>query len=117
MRLDSVRFEAQADESDVPGIRQGAKAVVTLDAFPGREHATSVLAIGSTAVPTNSGCTAFPVTMRLSGAGLRVGMAGNASVEVTSVPNALVLPLDAVRESGGRSFVYVARAGTWPVGS
>ncbi|MDI6692059.1 MAG: efflux RND transporter periplasmic adaptor subunit [Anaerosomatales bacterium] len=111
--LDDLTFEAQVDEADVVNVKPGMKATVLLDSLPGRSFATTVERIGVASVVTPTGGTAFPVILRLSGAKETVllGMNGTAEIVVESLPDVLSVPVEAVLDDGGKSYVYVVRDG------
>jgi RND family efflux transporter MFP subunit len=113
VRLEALRFNAQADEADVARIKPGAKATVSLDAFPGHDIATKVSAVRPDAVLTSTGGTAFPVLLTLAGSGkdLRIGMTGNVTISIEDVKDAVTVPVEALFEEGGASHVFVVRDG------
>lgn len=111
--FDALVFDAQVDESDIAGIKPGAKATVTLDALPGKSVATTVERIDKTAVATTTGGTAFSVLMRLDGASdrLLLGMNGSADIEVRSLPDAVTVPIEALVQEGASEYVFVVADG------
>jgi multidrug efflux pump subunit AcrA (membrane-fusion protein) len=111
--MGDLTFEAQVDEADVVNVRPGMKATVLLDSLPGRSFATSVERIGSASVITPTGGTAFPVVFRLVNAEKTVllGMNGTAEIVVESLPDVLSVPIEAVLDEGGGSYVYTVRDG------
>lgn len=111
--LDDLAFEAQVDEADVVNVKPGMKATVLLDSLPGRSFATTVERIGTASVVTPTGGTAFPVVLRLVGAKdtVLLGMNGTAEIVVESLPDVLSVPVEAVLDDAGTSYVYVVRDG------
>lgn len=108
----ALKFVADVDEADVSRIHGGDKVTVTLESFPGMDFPTNVKTIVTTAVKTKEGATVFPTTMPLAGVKRgRVGMTGNALIEVEAVKDALKLPAEALFEADGRSYVYVVKNG------
>ena len=109
---DSLKFVADVDEADVGRIAAGDTVTITLESFPGREFASEVKTVLPAAKKTTDGATVFPATMPLTGIKRgRIGMTGNALIEVDAVENALTIPAEALFEKDGRSFVYVLKGG------
>lgn len=57
----------------------------------------------------------FPVYMQLdddAAEGLLIGMKGDVEIEVSSVPNVLTIPVEALFDEGGTSYVYLVENGT-----
>ncbi|MCL4078198.1 efflux RND transporter periplasmic adaptor subunit [Coriobacteriia bacterium Es71-Z0120] len=111
--LDDLTFEAQVDEADVVNVKPGMKATVVLDSLPGRSFATTVERIGTASVVTPTGGTAFPVVFRLANAKETVllGMNGTAEIVVESLQDVLSVPIEAVLDDAGTSYVYTVRDG------
>jgi multidrug efflux pump subunit AcrA (membrane-fusion protein) len=89
-------------------------ADVTLDSFAGETFKTKVTRINAAAQPTATGGTIFPVEllMRDTGKNILIGMKGDATLRVSSIPNALTIPLEALFNEGGTSYVYKVEGGT-----
>lgn len=105
---DALRFEAAVDEADIAGVQVGQAATVTLDAFAGRPFTGTVEAIRPAAVATSTGGVAFTTTITLDAAGARLltGMTGDADIATDSIPNALVVPVQAVVTDGSSRAVW-----------
>ncbi|QLQ16893.1 MAG: efflux RND transporter periplasmic adaptor subunit [Micropruina sp.] len=103
-----LRFEAQVDEADVARVKTGQKAAVNLDAFPSKPVAGKVSLIKGTSVKTDTGGNAYPTRITLdSTKGVLRGMSGSADIAVSSVPDALVVPIQAVLADGSKRYVFV----------
>lgn len=113
VRMDALRFSAEADEGDVARIQVGDKATVTLEAFPGHGFSTRVSAIQPAAVPTKNGGSAFPVLLSLSGSKkpLRIGMNGSVDIAVEAVADAVVIPMEALLEDTNGTYAFVVSRG------
>jgi len=111
--FDSLLFNAQVDEADVAKVKEGQAVYITLDAIPAETFETVVERIDRTSVLTPTGGTAFPVLMRLRDAGDRVllGMNGSVDIEIDTVQNAVTVPVEAVLDDAGESYVFVVRGG------
>lgn len=105
----SLRFDAQVDEADIAGVQSGQAASVTLDAFAGQTFAGTVAAVRPVAVSTTTGGVAFTVVVTLDAGGrtLMNGMTGDADIATASIPDALVVPVQAVVSDGTRRRVWV----------
>lgn len=108
-QLDSTFFSAEVDETDIAKVKNGLKAKISLDAFPGETFEAKVNRISPLAVLTTSGGTAFPVYVPIDSVGkaIRIGMQGNADIAISEIADALVIPIEALFDEGGKSYVYV----------
>ncbi len=111
--LKSLRFSGQLDENDVARCRLGLKAVVTLDAAPGKEMTTTVFAIKPNASQTANGAVVFPVALKIPNddGAFRVGMSGNAVICVDDVKDAVAIPIEALIDSKDGQSVFVVEDG------
>ena len=111
--FDQLAFSAQVDEADIAKVQPGMSAVVSLDALPDREFETTVERVETQSVLTPTGGTAFPVVLRLTGGedAVLLGMNGSVDIEVDTLPNAVTVPVEAVLEREGTSYVYVVKDG------
>ena len=107
--LDASEFTAQVDETDIGRVKVEMNSRVTLDAFPGTDFSGKVTKIGKAAQLTQTGGTVFPVQLMISNNNedLLLGMKGDASVEVSAVPDAVVIPVETLFNENGQNFVYV----------
>lgn len=108
-QLGALNFNAQVDEADISNVAVGMKSTVTLDAFPGTTFDSTVVQVKTQAIQTSTGGTAFPVllTVKDTGKRLLVGMGGNADIEVSGIEGAVTVPVEALFEESGGTFVYV----------
>lgn len=111
--LAKVVFAAQVDEADVAGVKAGATASVTLDAYPGRPFTGTVGEIAVASMATKTGGTAFVVKVPLTSgdAALRLGMSGDAAISTQAISGALVVPAQAVVSDGAKKYVYKVTGG------
>lgn len=107
--LDGSVFVAEVDEADIERVEPGMLAAVRLDAIPSDEISTTVVRVQRSARQTPTGGTVFPVDLALVDTGfeLLIGMKGDVEIEVESVPSAVVVPIEALFEEGGESYVFV----------
>jgi RND family efflux transporter MFP subunit len=111
--LTKVVFAAQVDEADIAGVKAGATASVTLDAFPGRPFEGTVSEIGTSSVTTKTGGIAYLVKVPLTpgDAVLRLGLSGDVALATQNVAGALVVPAQAVQSDGAKHYVFKVAAG------
>jgi HlyD family secretion protein len=111
-QLAALNFNAQVDEADISNVSVGMKGSVTLDAFPGVTFATKVVQVKTQAIQTSTGGTAFPVLLSLKNTGKRllVGMGGNVDVDVSAITGAVVVPVEALFDETGGTYVYTVDA-------
>ncbi len=121
-RLDAMTMEIDVNENDVVRVALGDSARIEVDAFPDEALGGSVAEIANSARIENAGTsqavTNFPVVVRLAADGasatqtrqvaardeapratglvLRPGMSGTVDIYTRSVPNAVVIPIQAV---------------------
>ena len=107
--LDGVTFTAEVDEADIDRVKAGMIAEVRLDAFPGENFPSRVIEVRSAAQLTATGGTVFPVDMSLESKSksLLIGMKGDTDIAVSSIGSALVIPVEALFDENGQSYVYV----------
>jgi len=96
------------DELDIAQVTIGQRASVSVDALPGRMFDAAVKRIGGVGT-VESGVTTFDVALSVSGVdGLLVGMTASADITVFSKPDALLVPVSAIRTVSGQSYVTVS---------
>jgi|HigsolmetaGSP12D_1036236.scaffolds.fasta_scaffold00321_13 HlyD family secretion protein len=106
-----LELTISVDELDVPKLKVGQKAQVTLDALPDQTIEGKVSEVSMEGTNSN-GVATFPVTIDLANAdNVRPGMSGTAEIVTQSKENVLLLPLEAVQSMGGRYFVLVPGSG------
>lgn len=112
--MGALRFMAEVDEVDIVGIAEGMIGRISLDAFA-EPFEAEVVEVRPAATMTATGGTVFPVYLDLSTveADVYIGMKGDAAIEVDSVPGAVTIPVEALFDEGGDTFVYkVVSSGT-----
>lgn len=98
------------DELDVDKVKPGQEVEITADALQGKAITGQVVSVASQGT-SQSGVATFDVTVAIQPVeGLKVGMTVNADIMVESRQNTLLVPIEAVQQQGGRSFVLVAGA-------
>ncbi len=100
--LSNMEVRVNINENDIVNVKVGDKAIVSIDAFPGRKFDAVVKEIGAAAKTTGQNTqeevTNFQVKIRIldKSVPLRPGMSANADVETQSVENAVAVPIQSV---------------------
>lgn len=110
--LGALSFMAEVDEVDVDRIDVEMPGSITLDAFADPFEST-VAQIKSAATLTATGGTVFPVYFEFGAteSQILIGMKGDVQIEIDRVPNALTIPVEALFDEGGQTYVYLVRDG------
>jgi len=109
--LKSWLVKASLGELDRGHLQKGQQARIRVVALPGRQFRGQVEDIGGTNGPMWNRKFEFRLTLENPSAELRPGMTANIVVHTDSIANALWIPSQALFESDGRAFVYLARQG------
>lgn len=104
----TLYFEAKIDESEIARVNEKDKAIIRLDAFPDQDFEGQVTKIDFEATTTSSGGTAYNVLVSFPASleNLRLGMNGDVEIIHSSIPDALLLPISALSEKQGKTFVW-----------
>lgn len=103
----NIVFEANIDEVDVGMLSEGQKAIVSLDAFPNQTFDGAIRRISIAAETSAGGATVFPVEIQMASvSAVRVGYNGDVRVDTVSIPDAIQIPLVALREDETTKYVY-----------
>ena len=108
---ESLVFKAEVDESDIAQVKSGQITAITLDSHPDQPVTTNVDLIAYTSSETSSG-TVFVVELPLSTTiygtdFFRLGMNGDAAIQVDTRSQVLTIPLIATKERDGQTYVDV----------
>jgi len=108
-----VRFAGLVDEIDIIKIKPGQKAEISVDAMPDKVFTGTVQFVSPFGVKTGQ-VVKFAVTIELdaSGALLRGGLSATADIMVTSVKDALLVPVSAVITTPAGNVVSVINPAT-----
>ncbi len=93
--LETVYFEAQINEQDVAGIRQGQTAQVRIDAYPNRVFSGKVAKVFPTGSVTGR---TFLASVQIPNVGnvLRPGLFARGEIVTERRPNSVTAPVDAI---------------------
>jgi RND family efflux transporter MFP subunit len=117
---ENMSLRCRVKESNIAALRKGQKAEIEFDALAGHRFTGVVSSVGSVARevwvwedPTaEANERVFDLLVKVNKVrlgGLKPGLSGRARIIIRRLPNALSVPLDAVFERAGKSFVYVKR--------
>ncbi len=103
-----VEAVMEVDETDVPNVKVGQRATVTIDAYPNKTFGGLVTEVGSSPIPSTTGgadAVNFEVKIQVENppAGVRPGFSASADIITGSRSKAISIPLQAlvVREKPG----------------
>lgn len=104
--LSEMVLQGRVRESDVHHIARGQKTEIRLDAFPGRTFEGTVVRLGALTAGEKSETRSFPLVVKIAAVDplFRPGMTGRALVFSGDVPDALQVPIDAVRYEGDQAW-------------
>ena len=102
--------QAEFYEEDLRHVREGSRATIEVDAFPGRRWAGRILFFRSAVNEATRSLTAF-VEVVNPDLSLRPKMYVDVSVSAEGATDAVIVPAEAVLHSGARSVVIVAAGG------
>jgi HlyD family secretion protein len=114
--LAKMELRVRVNENDIVNVKLGDRAVIAIDAYPGRKFTGTVSEIGSSAqggsaasqlAALSDDVTNFLVRIRVADPGvqLRPGMSATADIETRTVENVVSVPIQSVtvRASGGQT--------------
>lgn len=105
-----MELDAEVDEIDIPGVKLGQRAIISVDALPDLELEGRVTSVYP--LPTEeSGLILYKVTVSFNvadGSGLRSGMSAGADLIINERSNVLLLPNRAIgQDSSGNPVVKI----------
>lgn len=102
-------FEGEVPETMISQIEAGKGVRVQLDALPGRSFYGTVAAVSPAGDEVGR---LFKVRVQLGAGieGVKPGMFARGEVDLRAIPNATMVPANAVLESEGQSYVFVAES-------
>jgi RND family efflux transporter MFP subunit len=107
--LSQMESQTYINEVDVRKLALGQKVQITLDADPSKKLDGTVTAIANVGEQRpNQDSKVFEVKVQVTkpDTTLRPGMTTANAIEVASIPNVMSIPLEAVTNEGGFSYVY-----------
>jgi HlyD family secretion protein len=108
--------KAEVDEQDVINVRVGQRANISGQDFPGRiipGHVARIAPVATKSTDATSTAKQVLTTIALdeSPSFLKDGMTADVDILTTYVPNAIVVPNDAVLKEGSKSYVFIVDNG------
>lgn len=103
----------QVSEMDMPKVRIGQKALLSVPAIPGKTFSGKVIVIDTTGV-AKSGVIHYPVTISLLNPTpeLLTNMSADVKIVLSEKDNVLLVPVSAVQDNNGTSVVQIIKNGT-----
>ena len=112
--ISKMEVTVQVNEIDISDIKAGQAATCTFSALPGVELKGVVTSVASTSTSGGEGSfgggvVTYAVTIRIDKPGTKVkpGMTANVNIKTQDAPDVLVIPVMALEEVGGHSYVLV----------
>jgi HlyD family secretion protein len=109
--MNNPRLYLTIDELDIPELKEGLAAEVTIDALTFTEETPIAATVTGIALSGNAqgGVTTYSVEVELSESvdGLRPGMSGTGTIFISKKANTLYVPIEAVSIVDGKSYVWV----------
>ena len=94
------------DETDILSLSVGQKVDVTVTSISDETFEGQITEIDRTGT-TSSGVTTYTASIQIEKAeGMLAGMSASASISITSVENALIIPVDALNKTSTTAYVY-----------
>ena len=107
MDLDMMKVIVNVLEKDIPLMKEGKEAQVTVDAYPGKEF-VGVVKRYAQAVDVSTRTMAVEVDVQNGGHLLKPGMFARVTLVVSEHPNALTVPTQAVLSDSKGNYLFVA---------
>ena len=106
----SVYFKSEIDQAEVSKIKVGQLATISIDAFPENTFDSEITYVSFTPV-TGQSSTVYEIRFKLpvdnQSLNYRLGMDGDALITLEKEDNVLTIPIDAINDDNGKSFVWV----------
>ena len=108
--LSRMELEAPVPVSEIPFVQVGQEIAFQVDGFPGRQFTGKVERVNPAAEAGSRSISIF-VTLANADGSLKGGMFANGTLATATGAAVDVVPVSAVIEEGGQSFVYVVKGG------
>jgi multidrug efflux pump subunit AcrA (membrane-fusion protein) len=110
--LSQLSVIAQVNEVDVPNIKPGQEATVTLDAFPNQTFVGKVQSVDSIGT-ISSGVVTYNVYITLISppSEVKAGMSASIAIQTAHAYNVITVPSAAIQTANGASYVRVLKNG------
>lgn len=111
---DSVYFDAEVEETDLPNVSVGESVNIVLDAYPNQTFVGIVANIGLVAFTSSTGGNAYHVRISLpvnTNLRFRVGMQGDVDIVYNTDSNVLKVSSSAIVSDNNQNYVWVISGG------
>jgi RND family efflux transporter MFP subunit len=111
---DTVYFDAEVEETDLPNIAIGQKVDITIDAYSDQNFQGEVATIGLVAFTSSTGGNAYHVRISLpknENLRFRVGMQGDSDIVFNTIPTVLKISSSALASDGDKNYVWIIENG------
>jgi len=103
----NLQIVVSIDELDIPKVKVGQAAVISVEALTDQTFQGKVTAIADEGTASN-GVATFDVTISVEASkDVKAGMSAEASISIEKKENTLILPIDAVQSLGNRYIVLL----------
>jgi len=107
VNYNKLQLDIQVDEMDILKVKTGQTADITVDALPKEKFQGEVIDIAKEGESKN-GVSLYSVTLQINKPGeIKAGMSARAEIIVENKTNVVVVPIEAVQQRQGKSFVLV----------
>ena len=102
----TMTVSVSIDETDILSLSVGQKVDVTVTSISDETFEGQITEIDRTGTSSN-GVTTYTASIQIEKAeGMLAGMSASASISITSVENALIIPVDALNKTSSTAYVY-----------
>jgi HlyD family secretion protein len=110
---DSVYFDAEVEETDLPRVNVDQAVNIKLDAYPDETYTGTVINVGMVAFTSSTGGNAYRVRVSLpenTDMKFKVGMGGDIDIIFNKIEDTLMVPVSAV-QTDKEDYVWVVEGG------
>lgn len=111
---DTIYFDAEVEETDLPNVQLDQEASIKLDAYPDETFAGTVENVGLVAFTSSTGGNAYHVRISMppnEGLKFKVGMQGDVDITFHKIEDVLKVPATAVVSENDKNYVWVVAGG------
>lgn len=107
---DTMVLSVNVDELDINSVSKEQEAEVTLDAIENQTFTGTVIKVSNSASAANGGVAKYTVKISIpKDEQMKAGMNASATIIVEQKKDVITIPVSAVSEKGGKSFVYTKK--------
>ena len=105
---ETMTVDVSIDETDILSLSVGQKADVTITSIEDETFEGVITEIDKSG-ESSSGVTSYTASVQIDKKeGMLAGMSATASITIKSVENALIIPLDALKQTSSTAYVYTS---------